>query len=77
MHSGHLARDCKSLRDKKNTEKAVASLHDQGYPPQNDTSLEWCIHGDILLRNGKTLLFIKSGSRCVIGEQHCEKDAGY
>ena len=63
--TGHLARECKLMRDKKNTEKAGAALHDQGPPPpqENDTSLESCIHGDqLLLRNGKTLPFIKSGS---------------
>jgi hypothetical protein len=51
------------MSDKKNTEKAGAALHDQGHPPENNTSLESCIHGDqLLLRNGKTLPFIKSGS---------------
>ena len=61
--TGHLARECKLMRDKKNTEKAGAALHDQGHPPENDTSLESCVHGDqLLLRNGKTLPFIKSGS---------------
>jgi hypothetical protein len=43
--------------------KPGQALHDQGHPPENNTSSESCIHGDqLLLGNGKTLPFIKSGS---------------
>ena len=66
--TGHVAKDCKSFRDRKSTEKAGAALHDQGHPLENDTDLESCIHGDqLLLRNGKTLPFIKSGSVSMVG----------
>jgi hypothetical protein len=37
-----------SPRDK-NTKKVEAALHCQGHPPENDTGLESCIHGDELL----------------------------
>ena len=59
--TSHFARECKLGKDTKNPGKAGTALHD---PHLGDYSnLESCIHGDqLLLRNGKTLPFIKSGS---------------
>ena len=63
-----MAKDCKLFRDRKSTDKAGAALHDQGHPPETDTDLESCIHGDqLLLRNGKTLPFITSGGVSMVG----------
>ena len=51
------------MKDKKSTEKAGAALRDRGNSTGNNTDLESGIHGDqLLLRNGKTVPFIKSGS---------------
>lgn len=63
-HTGHLAKNCK---DAEGTEKAGAALHDQKPPSEAKASLELCIQGDrLLLRNGKTLPFIKSGSMTAV-----------
>ena len=59
---GHLARDCKLWKDRKGTEKAGAALHQQEHLAEINNDLESCIQGNqLLLRNGKTLPFIKSG----------------